>query len=84
MTLAVRLARRAGAPVLLVFGERLTWGRGYLIHVRELALPHEFEDDEAVSLMNRQLEELIRSDPAMYLWGYARYKQPSQKSSATK
>lgn len=83
MTLAVRLARRAGAPVLLVFGERLTWGRGYLIHVRELALPRELDDDEAVGLMNRQLEELIQIDPAMYLWGYARYKQPSPKSSET-
>jgi KDO2-lipid IV(A) lauroyltransferase len=80
MTLAVRLARRANAPMLMVFGERLSWGRGYVVHVRKFALPRDVDDEVAVGLMNRQLEELIRCDPAMYLWGYARYKQPTRKT----
>ena len=34
MTLSARLAHAAQAQVLLAWGERLRWGRGFLVHVR--------------------------------------------------
>ena len=36
MTLAVRLALQTQSTILIAWGERLTWGRGYVIHVSML------------------------------------------------
>lgn len=76
MTLSARLARQTGAAVLLAWGERLSWGRGYRIHLRPW--PGELPDapQSAASEVNAQMERLIREAPGQYLWGYARYKQP--------
>lgn len=76
MTLSVRLAQQTGASVLLAWGERLSWGRGFVVHVRPTpaAIPEEL--DQAVAVVNRMMEELILACPQQYLWGYARYKQP--------
>jgi KDO2-lipid IV(A) lauroyltransferase len=74
MTLAGRLARRAGSVTLLAFGERLPRGRGYVVHLRRLpaALPGESD----ARRVNRALEALVRECPQQYLWGYNRYKRP--------
>jgi KDO2-lipid IV(A) lauroyltransferase len=74
MTLAARLARRAGSVTLLAFGERLPRGEGYVVHLRPLpaALPGESD----ARRVNRALEELVRECPQQYLWGYNRYKRP--------
>lgn len=74
MTLAGRLARRAGSVTLLAFGERLPRGEGYVVHLRPLpaALPGESD----ARRVNRALEALVRECPQQYLWGYNRYKQP--------
>jgi KDO2-lipid IV(A) lauroyltransferase len=75
MTLAVRMALQTGAVVLLIWGERLSWGRGYRVQVS--ALPELAPDLEgAVQQVNAAMEGLIRTCPSQYLWGYARYKQP--------
>ncbi len=76
MTLSVRLVQQTGACVLLAWGERLSWGRGYLLHVQPLptALPHAVP--EAVTAVNQAMESLVLQCPEQYLWGYARYKQP--------
>jgi KDO2-lipid IV(A) lauroyltransferase len=76
MTLSVRLAQQTGATVLLAWGERLSWGRGYRVHVQPLteALPEMLP--EAVTAVNQTMETLVRQCPAQYLWGYARYKRP--------
>ena len=76
MTLSVRLAQQSGATVLLAWGERLSWGRGYVIHVRPLCEPLAHGLPEAVAQINREMERLVRECPSQYLWGYARYKQP--------
>ncbi len=76
MTLPLRLARRSGAPMLLVYGERLERGRGFLIHVRSVDLALEQPDEVLAATMNLQLERLILEHPSLYLWGYARYKHP--------
>ena len=76
MTLAARLALQTGAQVVLIWGERLPWGRGYRLHTRTLG--HELSDnlDVAVVQINQAMERLISRQPGQYLWGYARYKQP--------
>ncbi|WP_394756107.1 lysophospholipid acyltransferase family protein [Rhodoferax sp.] len=79
MTLSVRLAQQTGATVLMAWGERLCWGRGYRVHVQPLPAPLPADGAQAVQLINAALESLIRNCPQQYLWGYARYKQPRQE-----
>jgi KDO2-lipid IV(A) lauroyltransferase len=72
MTLAARLVRATGAPVILAYAERLPRGRGFILWLEEgpkLEASVPFEN-----AMNRALEKLIRRCPAQYLWGYDRYK----------
>ena len=76
MTLGARLALQTGATVLLVWGERLPWGRGFRLHFRQPAAPLPGDLDGAVVQINQQMERLIRECPQQYLWGYGRYKQP--------
>ena len=78
MTLSVRLVQQTGATVFLAWGERMSWGRGYRVHVQPMVgkLPADLLD--AVTAINRAMESLILQCPQQYLWGYARYKQPRQ------
>jgi KDO2-lipid IV(A) lauroyltransferase len=78
MTLSARLALQTGATVLLAWGERLPWGRGFVIHVQ--ALPDFLSTDmeQAAAQINRAMEALILQKPQQYLWGYARYKAPKR------
>lgn len=76
MTLSARLAQQTGATVLLSWGERLPWGRGYRLHFRELPQPLAPDLHLAVCQVNHAMEQLVRECPGQYLWGYARYKQP--------
>jgi KDO2-lipid IV(A) lauroyltransferase len=76
MTLAARLAAQTGAQVVLIWGERLPWGRGYRLHTS--ALGHALSQDLAVAVVqiNQAMERLVLQRPGQYLWGYARYKGP--------
>ncbi|MDH3459771.1 MAG: lysophospholipid acyltransferase family protein [Burkholderiaceae bacterium] len=79
MVLAARLVQQTGATPLLVWGERLARGRGYIVHVSTLphALPAGDEAQaECATAINRAMETLIRQCPQQYLWGYDRYKSP--------
>jgi Kdo2-lipid IVA lauroyltransferase/acyltransferase len=76
MTLSARLAQQTGAAVVLTWGERLPWGRGYRLHFSKLSAPLASELPQAVAQINAAMEGLIRQCPAQYLWGYARYKTP--------
>ncbi|TSE25634.1 Lipid A biosynthesis palmitoleoyltransferase [Tepidimonas sediminis] len=80
MTLAARLAQQPGVQVLLAWGQRLPWGRGYVVHVQPWAQvmeePLAAGPAEAAAQINRAMETLIRRCPQQYLWGYARYKAP--------
>ena len=79
MTLPARLAQQSGACLLLAWGERLAWGKGYRICLR--AWEGELAPDprEAATQTNARMEQLVRECPQQYLWGYARYKQPRQE-----
>ena len=76
MTLAARLALQTGAEVVLIWGERLPWGRGYRLHASALGHALSPELDVAVVQINQAMERLVRACPGQYLWGYARYKGP--------
>ena len=80
MTLSVRLAQQTGATILLAWGERLSWGRGYRVHFEPLPLELPSDPDDAVVHINQVMEGLISRCPGQYMWGYARYKQPRQES----
>lgn len=70
MTLVGKLAESTDATVLLAFGERLSWGRGYIIHIEPLNAAPTPEN------INLGIEKLIRRCPSQYLWSYRRFKQP--------
>jgi KDO2-lipid IV(A) lauroyltransferase len=77
MTLAARLVQQTGAAVVLLFGERLPGGQGFVVHV--LPAPDIAKDasaEDAATLVNAAMESLIRRAPGQYLWGYHRFKQP--------
>lgn len=76
MTLSARLAAQTGATVLMAWGERRSWARGYVVHVCPLDQALSTDLPTAVAQINQALEALIRKSPGQYLWGYARYKQP--------
>ena len=86
MTLSARLALQTGATVLLAWGERLPWGRGYVVHVSPWAgAAHGSQEQTldpdlqcAVRQINQAMEALILANPNQYLWGYDRYKQPRE------
>lgn len=73
MSLVSKLAESTEATVLMAFGERLSWGRGFVIHIAPLDLP------PTPANINLGIEHLVRRRPAQYLWSYRRYKQPQQR-----
>ena len=70
MTLASKLAQKTGAKVFMAFGERVSWGRGYNIHIRAI----EAGGINTPTLLNAEIERTIRQCPTQYLWMYDRYK----------
>lgn len=76
MTLAARLVLQTGAAVVVARCERLSWGRGYELHLEELPVPASQGLEATVQQINAAMEATIRECPQQYLWGYGRYKQP--------
>jgi len=75
MTLFGQVVAKTGADVALVFCERLSWGRGFRLHVLpgDPAL-HEPDPVLAASALNRQVEACVRRAPAQYQWTYRRFR----------
>lgn len=82
MTLSARLALQTGAVVLLAWGQRLSWGRGYVVHVMPLAEALSPDLPVATAQINHAMECLVLQAPQQYLWGYARYKAPRDAASS--
>ena len=80
MTLAARLAQQTGARIVLAWGERLPWGRGFRIHSQDLAQPLPEDLTAAVQQLNQAMEQLILQCPQQYLWGYHRYRQAREET----
>ncbi|MBA3696534.1 MAG: lysophospholipid acyltransferase family protein [Methylotenera sp.] len=70
MTLVSKLVETTGATVLLAYGERLPWGRGFVIHIEPLTTETTPQD------INNAIEHLVRKKPEQYLWSYRRFKHP--------
>jgi KDO2-lipid IV(A) lauroyltransferase len=76
MTLAAKLAQSNQCPVVMVWCERLSLGRGYRVFTQTLELHLEGTLDVVVQHINDAVEASICQLPTQYLWGYARYKEP--------
>lgn len=77
MTLAARLVQQTGAALLLIWGERLPGGQGFVVHVLPASeIARDASAEEAAATINAAMEGVIRRAPGQYLWGYHRYKQP--------
>jgi len=77
MTLAGRLAQQTGAVPVLIWGERLPWGRGFVVRVRPgPVIAREDTPECAATAVNQSMESIIRQLPGQYLWSYNRYKAP--------
>ena len=76
MTLSARLAHQTGATILIAWGERLAWGRGYTVHVAPMEALLSDDLGRATEQINQAMESLIAQCPTQYLWAYDRYKQP--------
>ena len=72
---AGRLANRTGASVVMVVAERLPWGRGFRIKMRPVSEGiYAADSSEAAASMNHDLENIIRTTPEQYWWGYNRFR----------
>ncbi|MGD8429533.1 MAG: lysophospholipid acyltransferase family protein [Ectothiorhodospiraceae bacterium] len=79
MTLFCRFAARSDATPLITWAERLSWGRGYRIHIRPL--PPECGDpdpERAAAAMNGAIEEAAMTTPCQYQWTYRRFSRQPQ------
>ncbi|MFL6709485.1 MAG: lysophospholipid acyltransferase family protein [Massilia sp.] len=76
MTLPAKLAQMSGAPVLLVYAERLPKGRGFRLRFSRFEGSLEGTPAQQAAAINGAMERLIALCPAQYYWSYNRYKQP--------
>jgi Kdo2-lipid IVA lauroyltransferase/acyltransferase len=81
MTLAARLVQQTGARPVLIWGERLAWGRGYRLHTQSLGFELSADLATAVVQINQAMESMVLQRPSQYLWAYARYKSPRSASA---
>jgi KDO2-lipid IV(A) lauroyltransferase len=75
MTLVSRLAASTGAPVVLVYAERLPRGAGY--RMQFLQAPDGIADPDpktAAAALNHAVESCVRARPEQYQWTYKRFK----------
>lgn len=72
MQLVSKLHEATDATVLMAYGERLSWGRGYIIHIAPLI------GETSPQHINDAIEQLVRQKPEQYLWSYRRFKLPDQ------
>lgn len=70
MNLVDKLVASTHAKVLLIYGERLSWGRGFVIHVTPLTTGSSAQE------INDAVAQLVRIKPSQYLWSYRRFKLP--------
>jgi len=74
MQLVAKLAGRNAAPVLFIVAERLSWGRGFQIHLRPAAADVA-ETEAGPAALNAGVEACVRAWPEQYWWSYRRYRR---------
>ncbi|WP_050464552.1 lysophospholipid acyltransferase family protein [Herbaspirillum autotrophicum] len=82
MTLSAKLQQMSGAPIILSYAERLSFGRGFVI--RFVAFEEILGDtpERQARAINLAMEKLIARCPAQYIWSYNRYKTPPGVAAA--
>ncbi len=75
-TLVASIQRKTGAAAFFVAAERLSWGRGYHLHVYPLDHTLPQEKTAAALRINQGVEAVVRHFPAQYMWNYNRHKCP--------
>jgi KDO2-lipid IV(A) lauroyltransferase len=73
-TLPAKLAAKSQAPVFMVIMERLSWARGFKMHV--LPLPDNLaslDAEQATLQVNHMIENVIRRFPTQNEWHYRRF-----------
>lgn len=81
MTLPAKMQQMSGAPIILSYAERLSWGRGYVIHFVAFEETLGETPQQQARAINLAMEKLIARCPAQYIWSYNRYKTPSGVSA---
>ena len=76
MTLSAKMQQMSGAPLILTYGERLSWGRGFVIHFVAFDEPLGDTPAQQARAIHMAMEKLIAHCPAQYIWSYNRYKTP--------
>ena len=74
--LVSKLVQHTGAPVVYFYGERLPWGRGFIVHYRPA--PAEISDPDlmkSAAAVNAGIEACVRECPEQYWWGYERFRR---------
>jgi KDO2-lipid IV(A) lauroyltransferase len=76
MVFLARLAAKSGAPIVFVWCERLSWGRGYRLHFRTAPEATRADNiDAAVAATNLAVEHCVRECPSQYQWSYRRFRE---------
>ena len=74
-TLITSLASRSKVPVVTMFAKRLSFGRGFDIHVLKIDDDLYSEDGmESILAVNRAVEDAVMHCPEQYFWSYARFR----------
>lgn len=76
MTLSAKLHHMSGAPIILSYAERRSWGRGFVIRFVAFEETLGESPQQQAHAINRAMEKLIARCPAQYIWSYNRYKTP--------
>ncbi len=76
MTLPAKLAQLGDAAIVLVYAERLSWGRGFVARFVPFEGVLEGSPAAQARTINQAMEALIARCPAQYFWSYNRYKTP--------
>lgn len=76
MTLPAKLREMTGAPIILTYGERLPFGRGYAIKFVAFDEDLSGTPEQQARAINAGMERLIADCPSQYFWSYNRYKKP--------
>lgn len=75
MILPVRLAKQVDAIRIFAWAKRES--HGWTLHAKEWLDPLTGDLEQDATMMNKEIEDIIRQMPEQYAWGYNRYKTPS-------
>ena len=69
-SLPYRLITSTGAVPLIMVAQRLSWGRGFVLHIEPLPADPEQSVESLARIANQAMSALIRRHPEQYLWSY--------------